>query len=97
MEFDPFLLPVCSCGGATFLASCVPSMENYGFDEKTYRCHQCHSQHVVTAKRRKRPMTKDAALSIAGPRGAEPGSARPSRAVGGRKLRCWIIANGTAR
>ena len=49
---DPFLLPVCDCGGPMNLASLEPHPTRPAEEMKTYECAQCGRQHVFTVQRR---------------------------------------------
>jgi len=49
---DPFLLPVCDCGGPMNLASLEPHPTHAAEEMKTYECAQCGRQHVFTVQRR---------------------------------------------
>ena len=49
---DPFLLPVCDCGGPTNLASLEPHPTRPGEELKTYKCQHCGKQQVFTVQRR---------------------------------------------
>ncbi len=49
---DPFLLPVCDCGGPMNLASLEPHPTHSDEEMKTYECAQCGRQHVFTVQRR---------------------------------------------
>jgi hypothetical protein len=49
---DPFLLPVCDCGGPMNLASLEPHATERELELKTYKCLHCGKQDVLTAKKR---------------------------------------------
>jgi hypothetical protein len=49
---DPFLLPVCDCGGPMNLASLEPHPVDASQELKTYKCRHCGKQHVLLARRR---------------------------------------------
>jgi hypothetical protein len=49
---DPFLLPVCDCGGPMNLASLEPHASRPELELKTYKCTHCGSQQVFTVRRR---------------------------------------------
>jgi hypothetical protein len=49
---NPFLLPVCDCGGPMNLASLEPHPTDPSVELKTYKCRRCGKQHVLTAKKR---------------------------------------------
>jgi hypothetical protein len=49
---DPFLLPVCDCGGPMNLASLEPHPTNVAEELKTYQCAHCGKQQVFTVQRR---------------------------------------------
>ena len=49
---DPFLLPVCDCGGPMNLASLEPHPLWADQEVKTYKCAQCARQQGFTVKRR---------------------------------------------
>jgi hypothetical protein len=49
---DPFLLPVCDCGGPMNLASLEPHPTRADLELKTYKCLHCGEQDVLTAARR---------------------------------------------
>lgn len=51
---DPFLLPVCDCGGPMNLASLEPHPTRPDLELKTYKCLHCGRQNVLTAARRAR-------------------------------------------
>jgi len=48
---DPFLLPVCDCGGPMNLASLEPHPTRPELELKTYKCLHCGQQNVLTARR----------------------------------------------
>jgi hypothetical protein len=41
---DPFLLPVCSCGGPTSVSWLAPDLFNPDVERRTYRCGVCGSE-----------------------------------------------------
>jgi len=49
---DPFLLPVCDCGGPMNLASLEPHPTEPAHELKTYKCLHCARQQVFTVQRR---------------------------------------------
>jgi hypothetical protein len=49
---DPFLLPVCDCGGPMNLASLEPHTSRPELELKTYKCAHCGGQQVFTVQRR---------------------------------------------
>jgi hypothetical protein len=49
---DPFLLPVCDCGGPMNLASLEPHASRSDQELKTYKCQHCGKQQVFTVQRR---------------------------------------------
>ena len=49
---DPFLLPVCDCGGPMNLASLEPHPTRPDQELKTYKCLHCASQQVFTVRKR---------------------------------------------
>lgn len=49
---DPFLLPVCECGGPMNLASLEPHAIRQDHELKTYKCLHCGKQQVFTVQRR---------------------------------------------
>ena len=49
---DPFLLPVCHCGGPMNLASLEPHASRADLELKTYKCTHCGSQQVFTVQKR---------------------------------------------
>ena len=49
---DPFLLPVCECGGPMNLASLEPHASQSELELKTYKCAHCGTQQVFTVQRR---------------------------------------------
>jgi hypothetical protein len=49
---DPFLLPVCSCGGPMNLASLEPHATQTDQELKTYKCLHCGGQEVFTVRKR---------------------------------------------
>jgi len=52
-SFDPFLLPLCACGGPTELLRREP---NDTAQARIYRCNSCGAEHteIARAARRKR-------------------------------------------
>jgi hypothetical protein len=49
---DPFLLPVCACGGPVNLASLEPHPTDPALELKTYKCRHCGKQEVLEARKR---------------------------------------------
>jgi hypothetical protein len=49
---DPFLLPVCDCGGPMNLASLEPHPTEQAHELKTYKCVHCGRQHVFNVQKR---------------------------------------------
>ncbi len=49
---DPFLLPVCDCGGPMNLASLEPHPTRTDIELKTYKCLHCGTQDVLVSARR---------------------------------------------
>jgi hypothetical protein len=49
---DPFLLPVCDCGGPMNLATLEPHPTDPAEELKTYKCLHCGRQQVFTVHRR---------------------------------------------
>jgi hypothetical protein len=49
---DPFLLPICECGGPMNLASLEPHAARPELELKTYKCTHCGSQQVFTVQKR---------------------------------------------
>jgi hypothetical protein len=49
---DPFLLPVCDCGGPMNLASLEPHAARPDLELKTYKCLHCGTQQVFTVQKR---------------------------------------------
>lgn len=51
---DPFLLPVCDCGGPMNLASLEPHPTRVDQEFKTYKCLHCgrHNEFVVHKRKR---------------------------------------------
>jgi hypothetical protein len=49
---DPFLLPVCDCGGPMNLASLEPHPTQPAHEMKTFECQLCHAQQVFTVEKR---------------------------------------------
>ena len=54
---DPFLLPVCDCGGPMNLASLEPHPTQSGYELKTFACQECGAQQVFSVE--KRPAEKE--------------------------------------
>ena len=50
---DPFLLPVCDCGGPMNLASLEPHPTRPELELKTYKCLHCSRQQVFTVQKRR--------------------------------------------
>ena len=50
---DPFLLPVCDCGGPMNLASLEPHATKPELEVKTYKCVHCAKQQVFTVQKRR--------------------------------------------
>jgi hypothetical protein len=50
---NPFLLPVCSCGGPMNLASLEPHPTRADQELKTFKCLHCGKQHVFTVQKRR--------------------------------------------
>ena len=59
MPFDPFLLPVCECGGATVLVRREPIASEPGRELKVYRCTICGAMHGETGARTASSLTAD--------------------------------------
>jgi hypothetical protein len=49
---DPFLLPVCECGGPMNLALQEPHPTRAGQELKTFECQSCAAQQVFTVEKR---------------------------------------------
>ena len=49
---DPFLLPVCECGGPMNLASLEPHPTRQDQELKTFKCSLCSRQQVFTVQKR---------------------------------------------
>ena len=49
---DPFLLPLCDCGGPMNLASLEPHAMRTDQELKTYKCLHCGGQEVFTVQKR---------------------------------------------
>ena len=49
---DPFLLPVCDCGGPMNLATLEPHPTHAAEELKTYECSHCGRQQVFTVQKR---------------------------------------------
>jgi hypothetical protein len=49
---DPFLLPVCDCGGPMNLASLEPHATRADQELKTYKCMHCGRQQAFMVQRR---------------------------------------------
>jgi len=49
---DPFLLPVCECGGPMNLASLEPHPTQAAHEVKTFECQLCAAQQVFTVEKR---------------------------------------------
>lgn len=49
---DPFLLPVCECGGPMNLASLEPHPTRPAHELKTFECQLCAAQQVFTVEKR---------------------------------------------
>ena len=49
---DPFLLPVCDCGGPMNLASLEPHPTQPGHELKTFQCQLCDVQQVFDVEKR---------------------------------------------
>lgn len=54
---DPFLLPVCDCGGPMNLASLEPHPTRTAHELKTFECQLCATQQVFSVE--KRPMVRE--------------------------------------
>jgi hypothetical protein len=53
---NPFLLPVCSCGGPMNLASLEPHPMQTNQELKTFKCLHCGRQQVFTVQKRAKKM-----------------------------------------
>ena len=51
---NPFLLPVCSCGGPMNLASLEPHPTRADEELKTFKCLHCGKHQVFTVQKRAR-------------------------------------------
>jgi hypothetical protein len=49
---DPFLLPVCDCGGPMNLASLEPHPTQPAHELKTFECQLCAAQQTFTVEKR---------------------------------------------
>ena len=49
---DPFLLPLCDCGGPMNLASLEPHPTQHTQELKTFECQLCAVQQVFTVEKR---------------------------------------------
>ena len=49
---DPFLLPVCDCGGPMNLASLEPHPTQPAHELKTFACQDCAAQQVFNVEKR---------------------------------------------
>ena len=49
---DPFLLPLCACGGPMNLASLEPHPTRPGHELKTFKCQHCGAQQVFEVEKR---------------------------------------------
>jgi hypothetical protein len=49
---DPFLLPVCDCGGPMNLASLEPHPTRSDHEVKTYKCRHCGKQQGFSVRKR---------------------------------------------
>ncbi len=49
---DPFLLPVCDCGGPMNLALQEPHPTQAAHELKTFECQLCAAQQVFTVEKR---------------------------------------------
>lgn len=49
---DPFLLPLCDCGGPMNLASVEPHPTQLAHDLKTFACQDCGAQQVFDVEKR---------------------------------------------
>ena len=54
---DPFLLPVCECGGPMNLASLEPHPTRTDQELKTYKCLHCGEQNEFTVQKRARKVS----------------------------------------
>ena len=50
---DPFLLPVCSCGGPMNLASLEPHPAKLNHELKTFKCRICGTEQVFDVPKRR--------------------------------------------
>ena len=55
---NPFLLPICDCGGPMNLASIQPHPDLPGHELKTFKCSICGAQQAFDGRRRSTPKTK---------------------------------------
>jgi len=55
---DPFLLPICDCGGPMNLASIQPHPDLPDRELKTFKCSICGAQQAFEGRRRSTPKTK---------------------------------------
>ena len=49
---DPFLLPLCDCGGPMNLASLEPHPTQAAHELKTFKCQSCGAQQVFDVEKR---------------------------------------------
>jgi len=49
---DPFLLPLCDCGGPMNLASLEPHPIQPAYELKTFKCQSCGAQQVFSVEKR---------------------------------------------
>ena len=49
---DPFLLPLCECGGPMNLASLEPHPTQAEHELKTFTCQDCAAQQVFSVEKR---------------------------------------------
>jgi len=49
---DPFLLPLCACGGPMNLASLEPHPTQPDHELKTFKCTRCGAQQVFDVQKR---------------------------------------------
>ena len=49
---DPFLLPICDCGGSMNLASLEPHPTRSDQELKTYKCAECGTDQVFVVRKR---------------------------------------------
>ena len=49
---DPFLLPLCDCGGPMNLASLEPHPTQAAHELKTFECQLCAAQQIFTVEKR---------------------------------------------